>query len=528
MGLSDSTVAGVRAVPITEILSAEEIPFKRIGREAVTLCPWHADTHPSLTVNDDKNICFCFACGGGSDGIAYVQQKFGLSFSDAVIRIAEKHDIAVAYDNITPEQAARIAKTRQAALLRVVNAHKRYRAQLKEDGGEIARDWILERGLLPATSKEFELGWSKEGWLGGRIVVPIHDHRGNLVGFTGRALTAEAAEEGKYKNSANSDIFDKDAIIFNEHRAGVEARRAGYLMFVEGHFDVISLWQHGIRNVVATQGTAGPTIHTIKRLMRHTRRFVLCYDGDQGGMKAVEQFVAIAGRLACDGEITLSVVQLPAGKDPEDCIKAGIDLHSMIEEAPQWLDWQLDVWLASIDRSDTHRFSQIEKAVRSLVESIASPALRQYYVDKASKLLSSDVKAATKLAKSWVKDLPRTRLHSTWSKPTPAWTRSQVERRALRAYIHFRQHRADIRPVLDCLENPSSTWLWGRLKEIEALNPAFGPYEVMAVLAVSEPHYLRLLRPLAVPTIKLEWSEAILQHAERVLRQRLEINLETA
>lgn len=516
MSVKESSIQQVRQVPISEILASENIEFKRIGREVVTICPWHADTNPSLTVNDDKNICFCFACGGGNDGIAYIQQKFGLSFIDAVQRIADKHSIIVEHDNLDPEESMRLAMERKRSIDAIKEEHNRYRNAIRSSSALLIRQWLIERGISPDASRQFEIGWAQHGYFGGRVTIPIHDHRGTIVGFTGRRIEDSSSPQ-KYKNSASSQLFDKGALIFNEHRAVEHARISGYMIFVEGHFDVISMWQYGITNVVATQGTAGPSKESIKRLMRQCRRFVLCYDGDEGGQKAIEHFLKIAGPLACQGELTITIAQLPEGKDPDDCIRSGIDLHAIIESAPQWLDWQIDCWLRNVDKSDTHRFSLIEKAVRELVESIKSPALRQYYVDKAAKVLAEDSKSAAKLAQNWNKTLPRLSHTGSWARPIPSWIRTQVERRALRSYIHVPQTRERLKPLMPYLDGPSHRWLWNRIVELEQHVDMVSSEMVMAILAVCEPHYTRTLRSIVVPTIKVLNEDGIIEHTESVL-----------
>ena len=522
MAIKDSTIQRIRQIPLTDILKAEDIPFKKIGREAVTICPWHQDSNPSLTINDDKGMCFCFACGGGSDVISFVKQKFNIGFVDAVNRIAEKHNVNVEYDDIDPEEALRQAVHRKQLLSEVRAEQEEFRNAIRSEIGFNARQWLISRGVHASTSKEFELGWAHTGYFAGRVTVPIHDHRGNLIGFTGRQIEDDFSPQ-KYKNSKSSDIFDKGSILFNEHRAIEAAKMSGYLVFVEGHFDVINMSQYGIKNVVAIQGTAAPLIQTIKRLARVCKRFVLCYDGDDGGAKAVEHFVKVAGPLACQGELTLTIAQMPDGKDPDDCIRDGIDLHSLIEGAPQWLDWQLDCWLSGLDRSDTHAFSKIESAVRELVESIKSPALRQFYIDKAAKVLAVDHKSAVKLANNWNKSLPKLRHGGHWSKPTPSWVRSLVEKRVLRHYIHFPLDRERLKPLMSNLEGPSHLWLWNRIEEIESYSGELTLDILMALLVVCEPQYTRSLRPIISPTIKLERGDGILNHAESVLTQALTV-----
>lgn len=521
MSISDGTLFAVRELPITSVLEAEEIPYKKIGQEAVTVCPWHNDSNPSLTINDEKNLCFCFVCRGGSDSIDFIQQKFGLSFAEAVERIAFKHNLAIEYDNIDPEQAAREAQKRRVIFDKLQATQEQFRAHLKDHRAERIRDILYERNIEPTTSREFGIGYAPSGFFAGRITIPIHDHRGTLVGFTGR--TAADDVKPKYKNSENDETFDKSKLLFNEHRALSAIRESDSVIFVEGHFDVISLWQHGIKNVVATQGTASPSEGAIRRLIRRTKRFILCYDGDEGGVKATEQFLKIAGPMACRGEVTISIVTLPPGQDPEQCIaNEQVDFYNLIENAPTWLDWQLDHWLVNIDRSDTARFSQIESVIRNFVESIQSPALRQYYIDKASKNLAADGKMAAEMAREWSGNIKPHRSRRKWHKPTPHETRTGAERRLLRLYIHFPELRQHCGSMMKDLQSPAHRWLWQRLVELQDhQDGALSSHSVMAILAVCEPHYTRQLRPLAVPTIGLKNNPGILNHIEKVLNTNL-------
>lgn len=517
MGIKVSTLTRIRNLPITEVLAAENIPMKRIGREAVTTCPWHSDTNPSLTLSDDKNLCFCFACGGGSDAIAFVQQKFNLSFADAVERIAAKHGIQVEYDNLDPEEALRAAKQRREAFSRLQNENNFYRQTLRsEDLGLIARQWLITRNIEPETSREFGLGYATDGYFGGRITIPIHDHRGNLVGFTGRDIIGSASGQ-KYKNSATSEIFNKGALVFNEHRIADACRLSSKIIFVEGHLDVVSMWQHGIRNVVATQGTAGPTLESLKRLSRYCRTFVLCYDGDGGGLKAVDNFIAIAAEMIYGGDLNVVVADLPDGTDPDSCLKDGIDLEAIIENAKQWIEWRIDRLTQSLDYGNTHQFAAIEKEIKSMVSRIKSHALRQYYIDKAAKLLSGTEKGAAKLAAEWIAEAPKTRPNQSWARPRSEWTQYQAERRLLRSYIHFPETRSRLKQIMPRLRAQQHAWMWQRIVELQQHGAVIDSDVLKVILAVAEPDYVKTLRPLLMPTIKLFDSNGILDHAERVL-----------
>lgn len=524
MIISDNTLAAIREVPFSTVLQKEGIGFKKLGKEAVTLCPWHNDSNPSLTVNDDKGFCYCFVCQHGTDIIGFMQQKLGLDFSDAVHRIANSGDVVVEYDNIDPELAVREAKKRAELFDRLNKQQELFRENIKSPRASRIHQILEGRGIDPTTSRFFGLGYAIDGFYTDRITVPIYDHRGYLVGFTGRATRDET--KPKYKNSENNDIFDKSRIVFNEYKASEAIKEADSVIFVEGHFDVMTLWQHGIRNVVAMQGTAPPSEAILKRLSRKTKRFILCYDNDEGGHKAIENFIKVAGPMACRGEITVSIAELPNGKDPDECIREElVDFFSVIESSTSWLDWQLEVWLRGIDRSDTANFIKVEASVRQLVESINSPSLRQYYIDKASKILAEDTKSAAKIAKEWSENIRTVRLKRKWAKPSPAETRLNVEKRLLRMYIHVPELRNECRVLMDKLQTPSHRWLWQRISEIEKHDSR--PLEaetVMAILAVCEPHYTRQLRPVAVPTIKVLNNPGILSHIQQTLEQELTID----
>lgn len=522
--ISDYTIKAVKEVPITSVLDRESIEYKKIGKEAVTLCPWHNDKNPSLTINDEKGFCYCFVCQTGGDVIGLLQQKLGLSFADTVERIARGSEIDIIYENIDPELALREARQKAAILDQLNSQQESYRKFIKDKRAERIRNILDERQILPATSKHFGLGYSPHGFFADRITIPIHDHRGNLVGFTGRSTRDEV--KPKYKNSENSDHFDKSKIVFNEHRALKEVNETDSIVFVEGHFDVISLWQAGIKNTVAMQGTAAPSEATIRRLAKRTKRFILCFDGDEGGNKAIEQFIKVAGPMACRGEITISVAQLPFGTDPDQCVREElVDMLAIIENGKPWLDWQLDIWLSSLDRSDTARFTAVENSIRSLVESIHSPVLRQYYIDKASKCLSQDPASAAKIAKEWVENIHAPKIKKQWQKPTPIETRISVEKRLIRSYIHFPEVRDDLAELMDKIESPSLRWLWQRTKEVSQHCPEISlRHSLMAILSVSEPYYMRQLRPILIPTVQLSTETGIINHITTVMNQELTID----
>lgn len=496
--ITDSTIKAVRSVNFLDILESEGIVFKKNGREAVTLCPWHNDKRPSLTVNPARNFCFCFVCQIGQDNIGFLRQHLSLSFSDTVLRIAQKHNIEVLYDNIDPEQAAKEAAKRAYIKKKLEDEQQLYRDNLRSDSGIEARKYIDERKIKPETSKFFGLGYSINGFFKERLTIPVHDHIGNIVGFTARGLYNWVMP--KYKNSASSETFDKSAILYNENRATRSIRENDSVIFVEGHLDVISMHQAGHKNVVAMQGTAAPSLSILNRLTRLTTRFILCYDGDPGGRKATEAFLSVAGRLSLTGKISINICDLNS-KDPDEYIQEYGNLHQVIENASPWLDYLIDKWL-TVSKSDTARFTEAERKTKELINSIQSPALRQHYINKVSIALADNKKDASELAKSFVNITKRP--VGQWTPMVPQQIRKTAERRLLRIYLHFVMIRADVRDLMDEIESPIYAWAWARIREIEDHTNAELVIDVFcAVLVVAEPHYLKQLRPLLRPTVSL-------------------------
>jgi len=513
MRISEETIQKVNEVPITSILQKEGIDFKKIGREAVTVCPWHNDTHPSLTINNTKNFCFCFACRSHGDGISYVMRRFGLGFSDALYRIADNFSIPIT-DSTDANFEAKL-KERQLIIDDLIRQQDDYRMQIKADKNEKARLLLADRGILPSTSKEFGLGYAESGFYRNRITIPIYNHRGNIVGFSGRGINNTV--KPKYLNTVNNSVFDKSQIVFNEYRASDYIREADCVVFVEGYFDVISLWQHGIRNVVAMQGTGSPSPAVLNRITAKTKRFILCYDGDQGGRTAINTFISVARPMVVQGAISLSIAILPEGEDPDSVVQRDVrELEYIIESSQNWIDWQIGLWLLYADPGDTAKYMETESKIKALIDSITSPALRAHYIDKVAKLVAPDNNSAFTLASEWRKDLPRVVKANDWSKPDSRQIRAEAERKMLRLYIHFEELREELRYLLPKVKTPALKWLCDVIGDIETYD-TLRPQTVLAALIVSDVHRLRQLRPLVMPTIALRKDDGILIRIKRVM-----------
>lgn len=518
MAILQSSKDRLKSAPLSKVIEELGGKLKRVGREFVTQCIWHDDTNPSLTINDDKGFCFCHVCREGGDVISYVQKRKGLQFFDAANLAAEILGIQLETDGIDPERRKQLNEERKRQLARLEEDQSLFRANLRDPRAGRIRDVLKGRGIEPGTSKEFGLGFASDGYFDGRITIPIHNYKNELVGWTGRAT--RDGQMPKYKNSADKPgIFEKKSIVFNEPRGKEAARMAGSLIFVEGHLDVVSLWQHGVENVVAMQGTGAPDVVSLQRLARSVRNFILCFDGDEGGKKAVQQFISAAGPLAQRGEVQISVASLPKGRDPDEiCREEGVEkFHEVLQESISWLDWVIDFWAADLDKDNSAHVTQVEEELKKVIDGLQSNALRAHYVDKVSRALARDEKDAAIVAKNWtVRSVELKKVD--WRPRTAEETRIAVERRAIRLFVHKPEHRALLKPLLANVTHPPLRWLCERLEELEQHSEVdLTPHSIMAVVAVAEPHFLAQLRTIVKPNVNVDDSAGVLEHCGAIL-----------
>ncbi|HAW78190.1 MAG TPA: hypothetical protein DCW74_20930 [Alteromonas australica] len=515
MAITQASLQAIKAAPLSTVVEALGGKLKRVGHEFVTQCLWHEDTNPSLTINDQKGFCFCHVCREGGDILDYVQKRNGMNMRDAAEVVASIHGIVLETNDEDSEQAKLRRIEISKNLAKVEKTQEIFRNNWKSPEAEPFRAIWTGRFLTTEASREFEIGYSFSGEFASRITIPIRDYKGRLVGWTGRATKKD--QLAKYKNSADSNIFHKKMLIFNEPRGLEAAREAGCLVFVEGHLDVISMWQAGIRNAVAMQGTGAPDASTLKRLARSVKNFVLCFDGDAGGQKAAEQFISVAGPMASAGDININIVTLPDGKDPDEIIRDGEDLYSYIAAAPSWLDWIIDTWASSLDKENASMITEVERRLRQLIDKLQSKALRAHYIDKASRILAKSDKEAEKISKQWGNSEIQQKA-KTWTPRSPHDVRLAAERRLIRIYIHRPEKREELRPLVENISNPALIWLWERLKDLEGLSTIdLTPHSVMAVVAVSEPHYMQQLRTLIRPNVPIDDDEGVLLHLRGIL-----------
>ena len=374
MTLSPAWLDELRARTTLSAIIGPSVKLIRAGREWKACCPFHNEKTPSFTVNDDKGFYHCFGCGAHGDAIRFLTDQRGMMFMDAVKELAAKAGMEVP----APDPRAKEQADRTATLTDVMaEVAKWYGEQLNGLAGAEARDYLSRRGIDAATAQRFGLGLAPDnrtalkralGHLGedklvetgmlirpeegdkesydrfrGRLMIPIRDPRGRVIGFGGRIL---GAGEPKYLNSPQTVLFDKGRTLYNLDRAGPASRTARRLIVVEGYMDVIALDRAGIAETVAPNGTA-LTEAQLERLWRLDPSPILCFDGDAAGRKAAIRAATRALPLLRPDR-TLRFVELPPGQDPDDVITAGgKEAFEALLASPEPLDARL--WRHELD-----------------------------------------------------------------------------------------------------------------------------------------------------------------------------------
>lgn len=367
MTLSPAFLDELRSRTTLSTLVQRTVPLKKAGREWKACCPFHQEKSPSFYVNDDKAMYHCFGCSAHGDAIRWMTDHRGLEFLEAVRELADAAGMDMpARDPQAAEREDRLDKARavmeRAALF--------YRECLNADNpaAEEARVYLNSRGIGGAEVEAFSIGFAPRSRRGdrpplatrlrdvpdnallelglvrrrdhtneiydffrGRIMIPIHDARGRVIGFGGRIL---GEGEPKYLNSPDTPLFDKGRTIFNLHRALPASRRSGRFVVVEGYMDVIAMTRAGVADCGAPNGTA-LTRHQLEEIWRRSPNPLLFFDGDNAGQQAAGR----AARLALPHlapNRTLSFVSAPAGQDPDDILRdRGAAALSQLLEHPR-------------------------------------------------------------------------------------------------------------------------------------------------------------------------------------------------
>ena len=372
-------------------------------------CPFHQERSPSFHVEDRKGFYHCFGCGASGDHVKFLTETEGLSFTEAVERLADMSGMRL--PDPTPEDARRSEKRRGIADA-VAAAQRYFAGTLMGPAGERARAYARSRRLTGEIIAEFGIGaapaernaltkaLSAEGYsddllveaglsirpddgrglydrFRDRLMIPIHDERGRPVAFGGRALTP--AVEPKYLNSPETPLFSKGTLLFNAHRARAATRSGDPLVVVEGYLDAIAVSAAGLKSVVASLGTA-LTEDQILRLWRYAPEPLLCLDGDRAGIAAAHRAIDRILPLV-EGGRSVNFVFLTSGKDPDDVIAAG-GIAAFREELSRLKPLVEVVWERETEGQDfatPERRAALERRLDELAGTIRDPLVSKLY-----------------------------------------------------------------------------------------------------------------------------------------------------
>jgi DNA primase len=370
-GISPATLERIRAASdIVDVIGAH-LPLKKAGANFTALCPFHKEKTPSFNVNPHKQIFHCFGCHKGGDVFTFVKEYENIGFVDAVRRLAERAKIPLEFDNNPAAQETRHLKDQLLEIHEKI-AQRWQNCLASEASGQIARDYLKKRGVSDEAIKLFRLGAAPEVWddtvnwakskdyeltlaekaglilrkegmdkfydrFRGRLMFPICDEQGRVIGFSGRVLSGDE-KTAKYVNSPETPIFTKSKVFFGLDKSKRAVLDAGFAIVCEGQLDLIACFMAGVQNVVAPQGTAFTEQHA-RILKRYVDEVVLCFDSDEAGQNAA---VRSLDHLLASG-LAMRVAVVPAPHDPDSFIKAsgGEAFRKLVEGAEGFFDYYL-------------------------------------------------------------------------------------------------------------------------------------------------------------------------------------------
>jgi len=404
-------------VDIVDIVDSS-VALKKAGRDFKACCPFHDEKTPSFTVSQNKQFYHCFGCGAHGTAISFLMDYSGLDFIEAVEELASRAGVEV------PREQGDFSKTRDNSelyeLMELVVRH--FCRQLRESPeAHRAVDYLKQRGLSGELAKEFELGFAPPGWdillnalgtsdaakqrlaligmtlekdNGGyydrfrdRIIFPIRDQRGRAIGFGGRVFDDSLP---KYLNSPETPIFHKGRELYGLFQARHQLKDMERMYIVEGYMDVLALAQHGIRNVVASLGTAVTENH-LERLFRVCPQIIFCFDGDSAGQKAAWRSMEIALPLLKEGR-QIHFMFMPEGEDPDTYIqKYGRDKFEDASNYVPLSNYLIDKFKQETNTESREGMGQLVDGIVPLVGKLPSGALRELLIKDIAKLADINI-----------------------------------------------------------------------------------------------------------------------------------------
>ncbi len=403
---------------IVEVIGSY-FPLKRAGSTWKALCPFHQEKSPSFTVNPQRQIFKCFGCGEGGGVFKFVGLYEHISFPEAVKKLAARASIPIIEESGGSSEDDRQHEARRTLLRLHAEAAEWFHENLmKREFGKPARDYLKKRGLTNEIAKSWRLGFAPESWdaclkwaLGegykrgtilqsglvklrdeerpesevydrfrGRLMFPICNDVGEVIAFSGRILTSDT-ESAKYLNSPETPLFRKGSILFGLHKTKRGLIEADCAIVCEGQLDLITLFEAGLTNVVAPQGTAF-TEGQARILKRYVNEVVLCFDADKAGQKAAERSL----EPLLENNLVVRVAEMPPGEDPDSLIrKEGAEkFGARIAAARDFFDFWIEHEVSVTDLTNLNAKMQLARQLAETVARVHDPLMRNEVMSKVA------------------------------------------------------------------------------------------------------------------------------------------------
>lgn len=391
------------------------IPVKPAGINFRAKCPFHNEKTPSFIISPEKQIWHCFGCQKGGDIFSFVMEMENVDFAGALRILAPKAGVTLQRQD--PKMTSE--KNR---ILDILNLSRRYyhKVLLESKMAEVALEYLKKRGMQADTIEEWQIGFSPDNWdatykflqskgynekeiflagmsvksqnmsgyydrFRGRIMFPINEANGNTIAFTARVSPEKEATEklGKYINSPQTIVYDKSKVLFGFDKAKQEIKKHDSVILVEGQMDVITAHQNNWKNVVASSGTA-LTLEQVNLIKRLTSNIYLAFDMDKAGELAADRGI----REAMNADMSIKIIEVPEGKDPDECIKNNLPAWELaVKNAKPMMQYYLDKTFAKFDIKQVAGKQQSAKFLLPIIAKLGNKVEQSYWLKQLAEAL---------------------------------------------------------------------------------------------------------------------------------------------
>jgi len=553
--MSDQIDEIKQKVDIVELVG-ESVALKKAGRHYKGLCPFHSEKSPSFIVSPERQSFKCFGCGEGGDAITFLEKYDGMSFLEALESLANR--VGVKLESYRPT-AQDMSKKRLLEVMSLASEYYQYLLN-KHQVGEEAREYLKRRGIRQETIKLYGLGYAPNQWQGvssfllkkgykeeelleagmviksdsgryydrfrGRVIFPLRDHKGGVVGFSGRTMSKDpstsSGQVAKYINSPETSIYHKSQMLYGLFENRQEIRKQDQIIIVEGELDVLPSYQAGVHNVVAIKGSAF-TPEMGRLIMRYTRNVVYALDADKAGQEAVKRAVMVAEPL----DLSIRVVQITGGKDPGDVATQDPKVwREMVKSATLYWDYLIETTCAKYEAGSGEGASEISREIVPALNLISNAVVKAHYTKLLAKKLSLPEDSIYEEMERVEKKRELTSLKKTVEKIEKGEVKSRREQveeyylaLSLQFYAKIKEKLGElkgeylevvsIRKIMSKLQEYKGTW---EIKSFAKTLPA-------ELLPMIDETYLKDLSSVSDPG--KEWSKLRREIEELYLKERL-------